>query len=197
MDFPEKIKNAVREFSQLPGIGEKTALRQVLYLSKWSKESISSFSDSLSDLANLLSCKECGLFSDEEVCSICLSSDRKNAKSLCVVENITDCLAIEKSSSFKGLYHVLGGVLNPLLGIGPENLKLNYLRERVIDLGVEEIVLALNPSVEGDATCAYIKNFIPISVKIDRIGFGIPIGGSLEYLDSRTISTALENRKMM
>ena len=197
MDFPDTIKNAVKEFSRLPGIGEKSALRQVLQLTKWSKESIDQFSQSLGELVHLKSCRECGLFSDEEICSVCNDYERKTSGQLCVVENITDCLAIEKSSSFRGVYHVLGGVLNPLLGIGPDDLKLNYLKSRIINLEVSEVILALNPSVEGDATCAYIKNLLPDSVKIDRIGFGIPIGGSLEYLDSRTISTALENRRMM
>jgi recombination protein RecR len=111
------------------------------------------------------------------------------------VENVSDLMAIERSGQFKGLYHILGGVLNPLLGVGPEQLRLDELEEKIKRREIAEIILAVNPSVEGDATCAYIRSLIDESVKVERIGFGVPIGGSLEYLDSMTISKALENRK--
>lgn len=119
---------------------------------------------------------------------------RGETKVLCIVEGVTDLLAIEKSSQFKGRYHVLGGVLNPLLGIGPNELGINKLIDRIKRNEIEELVLAINPSVEGDATCSFIKELLPDGVKAERIGFGMPMGGSLEYLDTLTISKALENR---
>jgi recombination protein RecR len=136
------------------------------------------------------------MFSEGDICNICATDSRSSAKVLCVVENINDLMAIEKSNTFTGVYHILGGVLNPLSGIGPDQLKIDKLVERVKKLGVETVILAVNPSVEGDATCSYIKQLFG-DVNIERIGFGIPIGGSLEYLDPLTISKALENRKML
>jgi recombination protein RecR len=111
------------------------------------------------------------------------------------VENASDLLAIEKSGTFKGVYHILGGVLNPLLGVGPDELKMDQLKEKIIKKEIQEIILAINPSVEGDATCSYLKSILPQTLLVDRIGFGVPIGGSLEYLDPMTITKALENRK--
>ena len=124
-----------------------------------------------------------------------MDHNRGHAKTLCVVESVTDYLAIERSGNFKGKFHILFGVLNPLMGIGPDELKLDYLFSRIEDEEVEEIILAVNPSVEGDATCAYVKQMLPETVRVDRIGFGIPMGGSLEYVDSLTITKALENRR--
>lgn len=135
------------------------------------------------------------MFADEQLCNICLNESRQSVGSLCVVENASDLLAIEKSGTFKGVYHILGGVLNPLLGVGPDELKMDDLREKIIKKEIQEIILAINPSVEGDATCSYLKSILPQTVQVDRIGFGVPIGGSLEYLDPMTITKALENRK--
>ena len=137
------------------------------------------------------------MFSDEDQCSVCLDNSRGLDGTICVVESITDCMAIERSNQFKGKYHVLGGVLNPLMGIGPDELSIDKLVSRVKEDGITSLILAVNPSVEGDATCSYIKQVIPESVAADRIGFGIPMGGSLEYLDSMTITKALENRRKM
>jgi recombination protein RecR len=114
---------------------------------------------------------------------------------ICVVENVTDCLAIERSGTFKGKFHILFGVLNPLLGVGPDEINLSKMFTRIEEEEIEEIILAINPSVEGDATCAYIKQVLPETMNIERIGFGIPMGGSLEFVDSLTISKALENRR--
>jgi recombination protein RecR len=126
---------------------------------------------------------------------ICQDEFRESQKSLCIVETASDLMAIEKSGNFKGLYHILGGVLNPLLGIGPEELKLDELKHRIVAKEIQEVILAINPSVEGDATCSYLKMILPADVRVERIGFGVPIGGSLEYLDPMTITKALENRK--
>lgn len=195
MELPEKIKEAVSSLSKLPGIGEKTAFRMALQISKWRKLEIDQFAHSVKDLASLSFCEDCGFFSESKFCAICLNTHRTESEVLCVVESISDLLAIEKSSQHKGLYHVLGGVLNPLLGIGPDQLKMDKLVERVQRHKVKDLILAINPSVEGDATCSYIKNILPAHLNVQRIGFGVPIGGSLEYLDSLTISKALENRK--
>jgi recombination protein RecR len=195
MELPEKLQKMVKQFSRLPGVGEKTALRQALIMTKWKKEELVSFADAIAKLAELNHCRKCGMFCDEEVCKICSDAGRFQSKTLCVVESVTDCLAIERSGHFRGKFHILFGVLNPLLGVGPEELKLDRLLERVESEGIEEIILAVNPSVEGDATCAYIKQLLPSGVNIDRIGFGIPMGGSLEFVDSLTITKALENRR--
>lgn len=197
MELPEKILQAVEQFRKIPGIGEKTALRQSLLLTNWENADLLQFGQSIKELAELKKCEQCGMFAEGAICHICENYSRSGAKIICVVESISDCLAIERGGEFKGLYHILGGVLNPLMGIGPDELKIDRLAARVSKLGIESLVLALNPSVEGDATCSYIKNSLPENISVDRIGFGIPMGGSLEYLDSMTISKALENRKRM
>ncbi|MCP4913805.1 MAG: recombination protein RecR [Oligoflexia bacterium] len=197
MELPEKLKSAIDGLSKIPGVGQKTAMRQALSLLNWSEEEIKSLSHSISNLTKLNECQKCSMLCDEELCSICSSADRFESQTLCVVESITDCIAIENSNTFSGKYHVLGGVLNPLLGIGPDELGIDNLFNRIKEEDVKTVILAVNPSVEGDATCSYIKQSISDGVEVDRIGFGIPIGGSLEYLDAMTISKALENRKKM
>lgn len=195
MELPEKLLKTVKQFSRLPGVGEKTALRQSLIMTKWNKEDLIAFADAIKSLSELNHCDKCGMFCDEKLCKICLDHHRFHAKTICVVESVTDCLAIERSGNFRGKFHILFGVLNPLLGIGPDELKLDSLIQRVSEEEVEELILAVNPSVEGDATCAYIKQMLPSHVNVDRIGFGIPMGGSLEFVDSLTITKALENRR--
>lgn len=195
MELPEKLLKTVKQFARLPGVGEKTALRQTLVMTKWSKEELVAFSEAIKSLSELNHCQKCGMYCDQDLCKICMDAGRFNSKTICVVESVTDCLAIERSGNFRGKFHILFGVLNPLLGIGPDELKLDELIKRVTEESVEELILAVNPSVEGDATCAYIKQMLPDHVKVDRIGFGIPMGGSLEFVDSLTITKALENRR--
>ena len=197
MELPEIIQDAAKSFSQLNGVGEKTAVRQIFQMTKWTNETILEMSESIQALTRLKYCQSCGFFSEEDKCHICSNDERVQSGQICVVEKITDCIAIENSSAFRGVYHILGGVLNPLLGIGPRELRLENLKERIVMESYEEVIIAINPSVEGDATSSYIKSMLPDKVKVDRIGFGIPIGGSLEYLDSVTISKALENKKLM
>ncbi len=195
MELPEKLLKTVKQFSRLPGVGDKTALRQSLIMTNWNKEDLVAFAEAIKGLAELNHCDKCGMFCDDKLCKICMDYSRSSAKTLCVVESVTDCLAIERSGNFKGKFHILFGVLNPLMGVGPDELKLDYLFSRIKDEEVEEVILAVNPSVEGDATCAYIKQMLPESISVDRIGFGIPMGGSLEFVDSLTITKALENRR--
>lgn len=197
MELPESLKLAVTQMTKIPGVGEKTALRQILMICRWDTEQLKELGDSLSQLSGLKSCHQCGFYSDEFLCQVCVDGERNSVGIICVVESITDFIAIERSGTFRGTYHVLGGVLNPLLGIGPDELNIPKLIERVKSRGAREIILAVNPSVEGDATCSYIHQEIPEDVKVERIGFGIPMGGNLEYLDSMTITKALENRKRL
>ncbi len=195
MELPDQLKSVQFFFSKLSGVGEKTALRQTLQITNWTEEERIMFSQALSSLNTLKNCHQCGLFSSENICSYCSDEKRKSSKVLCVVENISDFLAIDKSNQFDGLYHILGGVLNPLMGIGPDELNIPKLVSGLEARGIENVILAINPSVEGDATCAYLRQKISSKINVERIGFGIPMGGSLEYLDSLTIMKALENRK--
>jgi len=197
VELPETLLNVIDQLSKIPGVGDKTATRQTLVLAKWSAEDLVAFGEAMKNLAHLKSCQECGMYSDSDTCEICSNTDRAHGGSICVVEHVTDCLAIERSGNYHGLYHILGGVLNPLMGIGPDELKIEDFVKRVKRLEVESVILAVNPSVEGDATCSYIKQVLPDTIEVDRIGFGIPMGGSLEYLDTMTIAKALENKKKM
>lgn len=196
MKLPESINQAVESFAKLPGVGRKTALRQIMSMVNWTPGDLEHFSQSINNLTKIKKCQECGLYSDNEICDICANETRRDAAIICVVENISDLIAIEKSEGFGGMYHVLGGVLNPLMGIGPKQLRIEKLAERVNKYNVTNLILAINPSVEGDATCSYIKQLLQ-GVHIERIGFGIPMGGSLEHLDPLTISKAMENRKQI
>jgi len=195
IQLPEVIKNAVLALTKLPGIGEKTAFRMVMNMTSWKSKELDIVGDSIVALRNLKLCRECGMFSDEELCPICVDHNRVDQGIICIVENASDLMAIEKSGNFRGIYHILGGVLNPLLGIGPDELGMDKLKERIITNEFTDVILAINPSVEGDATCSYLKMLLPDSIKVERIGFGVPIGGSLEFLDPMTITKALENRK--
>jgi len=197
VELPQKLLNVVHYFSKLQGIGEKTALRHALYLSRLPDKELDEFASALRELNSLETCEACGIMSDEKICTLCQDPRRKESKTICIVESFVDCLAIEKSGQYHGLFHVLGGVLNPLMGIGPDELKINRLVDRINQGKFEEVIMAINPSVEGDATCSYIKNSLPQTINIERIGFGIPMGGSLEYLDAMTISKALENKRKM
>ena len=197
MELPEVIQEAINQLTKIPGVGQKTATRQVLALSNWNTSDLMLFGEAFKNLTALKRCKQCGLFSDHEICHICSDTTRNSNGIICVVENLTDCLAIENSGTFTGTYHILGGVLNPLLGIGPDELKIDQLVNRIHSSKIKDVILAINTSVEGDATCSYLKQQLNDEINVERIGFGIPIGGSLEYLDSMTISKALENRKRM
>lgn len=197
IELPKSLIKVVSYFKKLPGVGEKTALRQALILSSWSPDDIIAFGQNIKSLLDIKKCVKCGLFADIKLCYICSSEKRIATPLLCIVENISDCIAIEKSGDFEGRFHILGGVLNPLLGIGPDELSMKNLKDRVNEEKIEEVILAINPTVEGDATCSYIKQILPADIVVERIGFGMPMGGSLEYLDSITITKAIENRKRM
>lgn len=195
--LPEDFKKVIHYFQRLPGVGEKTALRQSLFMANWSKEDLVHFSECLKSLSALVNCETCGMIKgNEEICPLCAQEKLGESPILLVVESVTDCMAIGQiSEAGIGAFHILHGVLNPLIGIGPEELKLDKLIARIKENNIKEVILALNPSVEGDATCSYLKGLIPSDVLVKRIGLGIPVGGNLEYLDGQTIGIAIENRR--
>ena len=196
MKLPQILEDAIEQLRKIPGVGHKTATRQALTLSYWSAAELAQFGESFKRLADLKKCDLCGMYAMEKICHIC-SSDRVQNGLMCVVETVIDCMAIEKSEHYRGTYHLLGGVLNPLMGIGPAELEMERLFWRIEEEKVNNVILAINPSVEGDATCAYIRQQVGKNVNVDRIGFGVPIGGHLEYLDAMTITKAMENRTRM
>jgi recombination protein RecR len=196
MVFPSRlIEDAVNEISKLPGIGKKTALRLALHLLKEQESATVSLASALVNLRTLITyCKECHNISDAETCSIC-SSHRRDKSILCVVEDTRDVLAIENTSQYQGLYHVLGGVISPMDGVGPSELKIQSLLNRVPGSEIREVILALSPSMEGDTTAFYItKKLKGQPVKISTIARGIAIGGELEYTDEITLGRSILSR---
>lgn len=189
------IEDAVASFCRLPGIGKKTALRMVLHLLKEEKEQVSHFSETIARMRNEITfCPECNNISDGNLCSICNSAMRQR-NIICIVENIRDVISIESTRQFNGLYHVLGGLLSPLDGIGPEQLMLTNLVKRLETGSVEELIMALNPTIEGDTTVYYIsKQLRQFPVKITGIARGISFGGELEYTDEVTLGRAITKR---
>lgn len=198
MNFPSKlIEEAVTEFAKLPGIGKKTALRLVLYLLKQEEELTESLTDSLKNLrSNIKYCATCFNISDDYKCGIC-SSSLRDSSTICVVEDMPDVLAIENTGQYNGLYHVLGGIISPLSGVGPSDLKIESLLERVSSKDVKEIILALSPTMEGDTTSFYLtKKLKDFNLKITTIARGVPIGGELEYTDEITLGRSIVTRTL-
>jgi recombination protein RecR len=200
VEFPSKlIEDAVNEIAKLPGIGKKTALRLVLHLVKENKQKTASLTDALSKMReNIRFCKTCHNISDEEECSIC-RSHRRDKSLLCVVEESKDVMAIENTSQFTGVYHVLGGIISPMNGIGPSDLKIDSLIERVTQAhgSVSEIILALSPTMEGDTTAFYINRRLKeYPVKVTTIARGVSVGGDLEYTDEITLGRSILGRTL-
>ncbi len=196
MNFSSKlIEEAVNAFASLPGIGKKTALRLVLHLIGQETEVTSQFADAIVKMRkNIRSCQRCHNLSDTPVCNIC-SNPRRDAGTVCVVENIRDIMAIEDTSQFQGLYHVLGGVISPIEGIGPGDLNIEDLVERVKNEQVKELILAISPNIEGDTTAFYIaKKLKDLDVKISTIARGVSFGGELEYADELTLGRSIVAR---
>jgi recombination protein RecR len=189
------LDNAVNEFAKLPGIGRKTALRMVLHLLRQSENDVEAFGNAMIDLRHGIHyCDICHNISDTDVCSICTDVSR-DSKTICVVENIKDVMSIEKTQQYKGLYHVLHGVISPMDGVGPEDIRIKELLNRIND-GVKEVIVATNPTVEGEATAMYISKLLkPFGVATTRIAHGLPVGGDLEYADEVTLTRALEGRR--
>lgn len=198
MNYPSKlIEDAVEEISKLPGIGKKTALRLALHLLKRDETQAQSLADALVNLRTKTRyCQQCHNISDHDLCNLCANPRREGAV-VCVVEDTRDVLAIENTAQFKGLYHVLGGIISPLEGIGPGDLHIESLVARVGEPGseIKEIILALSPTMEGDTTAFYLtKRLRPLGVKLTTIARGIPIGGDLEYADEVTLGRSIVSR---
>jgi recombination protein RecR len=189
------LENAVAEFAKLPGIGKKTALRLVLHLIKQEAHSVIQFSEAISKLREEIKfCSRCHNISDTALCNICSNHSRKQGI-LCVVENIRDVIAIESTQQFNGIYHVLGGIISPLDGVGPEQLTIDSLIQRITQEGITEIIFALNANIQGDTTIYYIsKKLKDLPVKITTIARGIAFGGELEYADEMTLAKSISNR---
>ena len=189
------LENAVTEFAKLPGIGKKTALRLVLHLIKQETDAVTQFSQAISRLREEIKfCSRCYNISDAALCNIC-SNHARNQGILCVVENIRDVIAIESTQQFNGVYHVLGGIISPLDGVGPEQLTIDSLIHRIAQEGITEIIFALNANIQGDTTIYYIsKKLKGLPVKITTIARGIAFGGELEYADEMTLAKSISNR---
>jgi len=196
MDFPSKIlENTVNEISKLPSIGKRTALRLALHILKQPENHIDALADSIKNLRKKINfCSECYNLSDNEICEICLNPNRQNGE-LCVVEDIRDVMAIENTSQFKGRYHVLNGLISPIDGVGPADLKIDSLIEKIRGGKIKEVIFALSATMEGDTTIFYInKNLSSFEIKISTIARGIPVGDELEYTDEITLGRSILKR---
>lgn len=189
------LENAVNEFAKLPGIGRKTALRLVLHLLKQESKQVTLFSETIARMREEIRfCKRCHNVSDGDICSICSNSQRKQ-EMICVVESIRDVIALESTQQYNGSYHVLGGIISPLDGIGPDQLTIDSLLERIKQEGTRELIFALNPNIQGDTTIYYIqKKLEGHNLRITTIARGIAFGGELEYADEHTLGRSLQNR---
>lgn len=199
MEFPSKlIEDAVNEVAKLPGIGKKTALRLVLHLLKRDEDQTRNLAETLVAMRSKVKhCRKCHNLSDNDLCSIC-ASHKRDRSVICVVEDTRDVLAIENTAQYKGMYHVLGGIISPIEGVGPSDLKIDSLVERLRNPdhdAIKEIILALSPTMEGDTTAFYLqKKLKAFPVKISTIARGIPIGGDLEYADEVTLGRSILSR---
>lgn len=195
-DFAEPLERLIAEFRRLPGIGQKSAQRLAFHVMRSPRENAMRLSQALTDVKdNLRLCSVCNNISSSELCNFC-SDPRRNPKVICVVEDPHNLIPIETTRSFDGLYHVLHGAISPLRGVGPEQLKIKGLLERLADANIEEIILATNPTVEGEATAAYLSRLLkPLGLKVTRIAMGIPVGSDLDFADEVTMLKSMENRR--
>jgi len=193
--YSAPIANLIEEFEKLPGIGHKTACRLAFYILNESVEEAKKFSDAIVTAKEKIKfCSVCGNLTDSELCPIC-SNSKRDPSVICVVSDVKDIMAMEKTHEFKGVYHVLQGAISPINGVGPEDIRIKELISRLNE-DVSEVILATNLNVEGEATAMYISRIIkPLGIKVTRIAHGIPVGGDLEYTDEVTLSMALEGRR--
>ncbi len=193
--YPESFQKIIQILKKLPGVGEKSARRMAFSLLKMNEDEVKTLGESIVALKkNVRFCKVCGNITDKEICDICSSSNRDNKK-LCVVEEVHNLYSIESTGVYNGKYFVLHGVLSPVKGKGPEELRLDELKKLVEERKVEEVIVATNPTVEGEATALYIKKILSnLPIKVTRISVGLPMGSDIDYSDSFTLSTAFEKR---
>ena len=196
MDYPAPLSRLIDELRALPGIGPKSAQRIAFHLLKGTREDAQRLSTAVAELLDAMrSCSICNAVTDVEVCATCTDPGRSD-RTICVVEEPHNLLAVERTRDFKGRYHVLQGALSPLQGIGPDQLKIEGLLHRVRGGGVEEVILATSPTIEGEATAVYLARALkPLAVKVTRIAMGVPVGSDLEWADEVTMSKALEGRR--
>ncbi|ECB9469279.1 recombination protein RecR [Listeria monocytogenes] len=196
MHYPEPITKLIDSFMKLPGIGPKSAARLAFYVLDMKEDDVLDFAKALVDAKrNLSFCSVCGHITDKDPCYICSDTSRDRSV-LCVVQESKDVIAMEKMRDFHGLYHVLHGTISPMDGIGPEDINIPDLLKRLQDDTIEEVILATNPNVEGEATAMYISRLLrPSGIKVTRIAHGLPVGGDLEYADEVTLSKAMEGRR--
>lgn len=190
------VENLIRKLTRLPGVGEKSATRLALFILRSPAEEMEALARAIVDVKRKIrTCSICFNFTDQEPCAICADPGRQTGQ-LCVVEDPGDLMAIEASQGFRGRYHVLHGVLSPLDGVGPDDIRTRELVERVKTEQVQEVILAMNPSVEGEATSLYLAQILkPLGVRVTRIAYGLPAGGDVQYADRVTLGKALENRR--
>lgn len=194
--YSASIAQLIEQFTRLPGIGRKTAQRLAFYVINMPSEDVQSLAESIVKAKkNVRYCSVCINLTDQDVCNIC-SDKRRDLQTICVVEDPRDVVAMERTKEFKGYYHVLHGAISPLEGIGPEDIKIKELLTRLSNDDVEEVIIATNPNIEGEATAMYISKLLkPMGIKVTRIAHGIPVGGDLEYADEITLAKALEGRR--
>src|SRR5919112_4373242 len=195
--FSPLVDNLIAQLSRLPGIGTRTAQRLAFHLLRVSKEEAFALADAIREVKEKIGfCRECGNLTEEELCSICQDA-RRDHSVVCVVEQPADLLSLERTHEFRGLYHVLGGALSPLDGVEPEHLRIDELMRRVERNGVQEVVLATNPNMTGEATAAFLADRLRGRVRVTRLASGLPVGGDLEYADEVTLGRALSGRRDM
>ncbi|HZG59536.1 MAG TPA: recombination mediator RecR [Anoxybacillus sp.] len=196
MHYPEPISKLIDSFMKLPGIGPKTAVRLAFFVLNMKEDTVLDFAKALVNAKrNLTYCSSCGHITDKDPCYIC-EDERRDRTTICVVQDPKDVIAMEKMKEYNGLYHVLHGAISPMDGVGPEDIKIPELLKRLQDDTVQEVILATNPNIEGEATAMYISRLLkPTGIKITRIAHGLPVGGDLEYADEVTLSKALEGRR--
>ena len=194
--YTKPLAKLIDEFSKMPGIGPKTAQRLAFYILKNSSESVANLAKAILEAKEKVKhCSICSNITDQEICEICRNTNRDKSI-ICVIERVRDLIAIENTGEYKGLYHVLEGVISPLDGIEPENLKIDSLLKRLKTEKIKEIILATNPNIEGEVTASYISKLIePLNIKVTRIAYGVPIGGSLEFADEVTLTQSLMGRQ--
>mgnify|MGYP000077424848 CR=1 FL=1 len=190
------LQDVVGELSKLPGIGRRTALRLAIHILRMERESVAEMTESIDRFRNEVKyCTQCNNLSDEDVCPIC-ADDERDHTTICVVEQVADVLSVENTRQYKGLYHVLGGVINPMANVQPSDLNIAKLLERLKDSEVKEVILALNPNVEGEATTSFLSQLLSqTDIKVTRLASGLPVGGDLEYADEITLGRALAGRR--
>ena len=194
--YSPSIEKLIQSFEKLPSIGNKTAARLAFYILNASEEETNEFVSSIVNAKkNLKYCSKCYNISDTDPCQIC-GNPKRDQSEICVVEDVRDIIAMEKTHEFRGVYHVLHGSISPMNGVGPDDIKIKELLARLMDGQVKEVILATNPRVEGEATAMYLSKLIkPLGIKVTRIAHGIPVGGDLEYTDEITLTKALEGRR--